>query len=202
MGDKTDSGGFDIKFITLPPDLQLKLWVLALDANTSKVNLAYKPGSFVTSFAYNYGGSLEASMSIRRFSTKLGVNPSNGNVDLGLVYRGFNFGASTNLTRPTVGLGLSYGASPLPFPNELFTTFNTAGRGLMNMTGDISSAPNNPLAWYNLHSNDVTAIGNAVNAGQQISKYGKDSKRFGFGLRMNYVPQTGLTIYGTAQFIF
>lgn len=46
MGD-----GFDISFTKLPPDLQMKLWVLALDANTSKVSIAYKPGAFTTSLA-------------------------------------------------------------------------------------------------------------------------------------------------------
>jgi hypothetical protein len=201
MGDKSD-GGFDIKFKLLAPELQLKVWTLALDANTSKVNLAYKPGAFATSLAYNYGGSIEGSFVVRRFTTKLGVNPSNGNADLGLVFRGFNFSASTNLTRPTLGLGFTYGASLLPFPNDLFGTFNAAAGSLQSMAGDISSAPNNPLAWYKLHSNDVTAIGNAVSAGQQIAKYGKDSNRFGFGLRLNYVPQTGLTIYGGAQYRF
>jgi hypothetical protein len=70
------------------------------------------------------------------------------------------------------------------------------------MAGDISSAPDNPLAWYKLHSDDVAAIGNAVSAGQQISKYGEDSNRFGAGLRLNYTPQTGLTIYGGAQLRF
>jgi hypothetical protein len=52
---------FDIAFKLLPPQLQMQLWVLALDANTSKVNLAYRSGSFLTSLAYNYGGTVEAS---------------------------------------------------------------------------------------------------------------------------------------------
>ena len=200
MGDKT--GGFDVKFLKLPPELQVKVWTLSLDADTSKVNLAYQPGTFVTGLTYNYGAGFEASLMIRRFSTKIGANPSNGNVDLGLAFRGFTFAASTNWKQPNLGIGLTYGASLLPFPNELTSSFNSAGIGLQNMARDLGSAPNNPLGWYGLHSNDATAIRNAISAGQQISKYGKDSNAFGFGLRLNYLPQTGLTIYGGAQYTF
>ena len=46
MGDDTN---FDVKFSALPPELQMKLWVLGLDANTSKVCIAYRPGAFTTS---------------------------------------------------------------------------------------------------------------------------------------------------------
>jgi hypothetical protein len=197
MGDE-----FDIHFKLLPPDLQMHLWVLALDANTSKVNLAYRSGSFVTGLAYNYGGNAEASLSIRRFSTTLGVNPANGNLDLGLVYRGFNFGAAASFTSQSAGVGIGYGASLLPLPWELHTTFNSAANGLQSMAKDISAAPSNPLAWFKLHSNDMTAIGKAVSAGQQISKLGEKSNRFGVGLRLNHSPQTGLTIYGGVRLLF
>ncbi|MFZ1639993.1 MAG: hypothetical protein WAV07_00860 [Candidatus Contendobacter sp.] len=193
---------FEIDFKLLPPKLQMQLWVLALDANTSKVNLAYKSGSFLTSLAYNYGGNLEASLSVRRVSTTIGVNPASGNVDLGLVFRGFKFGASASVTQKSAGVGISYGAGLLPFPRELSTTFNSAAGGLQSMASDISSAPNNPLAWYKLHSDDAAAIGNAITVGQQIAKQGENSNRFGAGLRLNYTPQTGLTIYGGAQLIF
>ena len=57
---------FDVDFSALPPELQVKLWVLSLDADTSRVNLAYRPGSFRTSLAYNYGGNIEASFGMRR----------------------------------------------------------------------------------------------------------------------------------------
>jgi hypothetical protein len=133
MADK-----FDIDFKLLPPDLQMKLWVLALDANTSKVAIAYQAN----------------------------------------------------------------GASLLPFPNELATTFNAAGTGLASMADDIGQAPNNPLAWYKLHSNDVGTITKAVNLGQQIDKLSDKSNRFGIGLRLNYAQATGLTIYGGAQLSF
>jgi hypothetical protein len=86
MGDP-----FDISFTALPPDLQMKLWVLALDASTGKVSIAYKPGTFVTSLTYNYGGNVQASLAVRRdFRTTVGVDPSNGTVDLGVVFRGFD----------------------------------------------------------------------------------------------------------------
>src|SRR5215813_2012708 len=117
---------FDIDFKLLPPKLQMQLWVLALDANTSKVNLAYRPGSFRTSLAYNYGGNAEASVSVRRFSTTVGVNPASGDVDLGLVFRGFRFGASASVVQKSAAIGIGYGTNLLPLPWELSTTFDSA----------------------------------------------------------------------------
>ncbi len=194
--------GFDIKFEMLPPKLQMQLWVLGLDANTSKVNIAYKSGSFMTGLAYNYGGNIEASLSVRRFSTTIGVNPANGDANLGLAFRGFSFGSSASITQKSVGFNFGYGASLLPFPWELSGTFNSAATGLQRMAGDIGSAPNNPLAWYKLHSDDVTAITNAVKLGQQIAKSGDKTNPLGVGLRINYTPQTGFMIYGGAALMF
>jgi hypothetical protein len=197
MGDTN----FDINFSALPPDLRMKLWVLALDANTSRVCIAYRPGAFTTSLTYNYGGNIQAALSVRRLSTTLGVNPSSGQVDMGLVYRGFNFGTSANFTQKSAGLTFGYGASLLPFPAELSSVFNSAAGGLRSMVGDIRAAPNDPLSWYKLHSNDVNAVTQAVSTGQGIADWGS-SDRFGLGLRINYTQQAGLTIYGGAVFSF
>jgi hypothetical protein len=101
------------------------------------VNIAYRPGSFLTSLAYNYGDNVEASLSVRRFSTTVGVNPSSGDVSLGLVFRGFRFAASANVTRESTGVSIGYGASLLPFPMELSNTFNSAAIGLQSMAKDI-----------------------------------------------------------------
>ena len=198
MGDDS----FDISFKALPPDLQMKLWVLALDANTSKVAVAYKAGSFTTNLTYNYGGNVEAGLSLRRgFSTTIGVNPSSGQVDLGVVYQGFNFGSSANFTQKAAGLNLSYGAKLLPFPSELSSVFDSAAGGLQSMAKDIGAAPNNPLAWYKLHSDDAATIGKAASTGQQIAKMGSGPD-LGAGLRLNYSQQTGFTIYGGVQLRF
>jgi hypothetical protein len=198
MGDP-----FDISFTTLPPDLQMKLWVLALDANTGKVCIAYKPGTFVTSLTYNYGGNVQASLAIHRdFTTTIGVNPSNGTVDLGVVFRGFNFGTSANFTQKSGGLSLSWGAKLLPFPSELSTVFDSASIGLRSMLDDISAAPNDPLAWYKLHSDDANAISKAISVGQDIAKSGSSTDKVGIGLRLNFNQQSGFTIYGGAQLKF
>jgi hypothetical protein len=193
---------FDIDFKLLPPELQLQLWILALDADTSKVALAYMPGKFRTNLSYNYGGNLEASLAVRRFKGSLGVNPHKPGMDLGLVYRGFKFGSSASFVDKSFGFSLNYGADLLPFPGELATTFNAAWAGLWNAGSNISAAPNNPLAWYNLHSDDVGAITKAVRAGQSIAKSRKNSQTFGAGLRLNFAPQTGLTIFGQVQYLF
>ncbi|MDR3495790.1 MAG: hypothetical protein P4L82_14430 [Ancalomicrobiaceae bacterium] len=198
MGDSS----FDVAFKVMPPDLQIKLWVLGLDANTSQVNLAYRPGNYTLGLAYHYGGNLEASLALRRYRVTLGANPGNGNVDLGLVFRGFNFGVSASPTQRSGSLTLSYGAGLLPFPDELSKTFMTGEHGFESIMGDIQAAPDNPLAWYGLHSNDVGAIGKAVALGQKIGGAGDKGKNFGFGLRLAYDPQTQLTIYGGAQWFF
>jgi hypothetical protein len=98
---------FDIDFTALPPKLQMQLWVLALDANTSKVNLAYRLGGFRTNLTYNYGGNLEASLGVRRFMTKLSVDPATGSPTFGLAFRGFDFGASAGVSPKGVSLGLT-----------------------------------------------------------------------------------------------
>ncbi|HVN18208.1 MAG TPA: hypothetical protein VMU05_05525 [Dongiaceae bacterium] len=199
MGDSS----LDVNFTALPPDLQMKLWVLALDASTGRVAIAYKPGTFVTSLTYNYGGNLQASLKVRSdLSLTAGVNPSNGQVDVGGVFRGFNFGTYANFTQKSAGLSLSYGAKLLPFPSELSSTFDAAAGGLRSMAGDISAAPNNPLAWYKLHSNDATALSKAASALQDIAKSGSSSDRFGAGLRLNYNQQSGFLIYGAAEYRF
>jgi len=193
-----DSDFFDIKYSLLPPDLQMKLWVLSLDANTSRVNLVYSPGTFRTSLAYNYGGNLEASLGRYRLGDpliKVGFNPANQDLSAGLVFRGFNFGTSANVTRRSVGFNLSYGRALLPFPDELGRVFNSANGGLGSVASDIRSAPNNPLRWYNLHSNDIAAITKAVSTGQQIANSNKGSQRFGAALSLTHTPQTGLTIH-------
>jgi len=198
MGDDN----FDISLKALPPDLQMKLWVLALDANTSKVAIAYKPGTFMSSLSYNYGGNVQASLGIRRvFTGTVGVNPSTGQVDLGMVFQGFNFGANANFVQKSSGLSLSYGAKLLPFPSELSTVFDDGASGLRSMADDISAAPNNPLAWYKMHSNDATAISNAVSAVQDIAKSGKGDA-VGAGLRVNYNEKSGFTIYAGFQYRF
>src|ERR1700730_5353 len=106
----------------LLPDLQMKVRLLALDANTNRVNLAYSPGSFTTSLSYSYKGIAQAALSNRRFSMKVDVNTATGNVDsvdLGLVYRGIYFGASAGPTQKSADVSISYGKGLLPFAQEL-----------------------------------------------------------------------------------
>jgi hypothetical protein len=189
---------FDIKFEFLPPELKMKLWVLGLDANTSKVAIAYSDGGFKTSIQYNYGGNIEAGFGYRRLTGTLGYNPTSADhtIDFGLVYQGFRFDSKVDITQRSVGVGLGYGRKLLPFPDELASTFNAANGGLMSMARDIDAAPGNPLAWWHMHSDDVQTIGKAISAGQQIADQKKETDKIGVGLRLNYNPQTGFTIWG------
>lgn len=215
---------FDIDFKLLPPALQLKLWILSLDADTSKVNLAYKPGQFRTNLAYNYGGNIEASIGIRNYTGTLKINPGNGAFDLGLVYRGFRFNSATNIAESTTGvtvglnkwrfgvkanvakpalsLSLNYGAELLPFPAELGETFGKAAASLQTTLGTVGAAPNNPLAWYRMRSDDIDTITKAVDAGKKIHSAKNTAPDFGAGIRLNHSAQTGLVIYLGVQVIF
>ncbi len=191
MGDDS----FDINFKLLAPELQMKLWVLGLDANTSDVNIVYKPGAFTTNLSYNYGGNISASLGIRRFKGTLSLDPSKGDVSSDLVFQGFNFGTTANYTKRSGGLTLGYGAKLLPFPSELSDTFNSGAHGLQNMASDISAAPNNPLKWYKLHSNDTATIKKAIGTGKDIYTSGQEEDKWGAAVRLNYDPQSKLTIW-------
>jgi len=205
--------GFDIDLGALPPHLQLKLWVLALDADTSQVNLAYRRGSFRTNLGYNYGGNVEATMAIRRFSASYSVNPGTGDMDLGVSFRGFNFGASASFGSSKFGLDFGYGAPLLPMPMTLFqtvspfmgptlqSTFTAGAGGVANVVRDLPGATNNPLQWYNMHSDDKSTIMQAVSAARKVQAAGSGPP-FGIGLRLSHDPVMGLTIYGGAQYLF
>ncbi len=197
------SDHFDIDFAALPPELKLKLWVLALDADTGKVNLAYRKGAFKTALSYSYGGAISASTSVRRFSGRIGVSPVNGDVDLGLVFKGYRFGANVSPSKGSGGASLGYGAALLPFPTELRDVFGKGGAAATRLAPSLPGAADNPLAWYNLRSDDVSAVSRAIGMGQKIYKAGKPSaQKFGVGLRLNYDKTMGLTIYGGAQLRF
>lgn len=196
---------FDIDFEMLPPHLQLKLWVLALDADTSKVALAYNPGAFKSSLSFDYDGKLQAAFAYRRLSTTLAYKTDSKDVNLGLVFRGYNFAASAGLSAgasgPGLGLGFTYGAPLLPFPTQLASTFNQAGSALGSMVGGLGAAGSNPLEYYKLHSNDIAAISNAVDLGQKIAKSNK-GPRFGATFGLNYSQGPGLTINLAAGVMF
>lgn len=193
---------FDINLSLLPPKLQLHLWILGLDANTSKVNIAYQRNSFRTGLAYNYGGNMEAFLSTNRFSSTVGVDPSSGDIDLGVVYRGYNFNAAGNVQRKNLSLGVSYGAGLFPFPAELTNTFNQGGMRASHIMSRIAAGERDPLALYKLYSNDQPTITEVRSIAGKISKVGNSPQRFGAGLRLNYTDQTGLVLYAGANLSF
>lgn len=200
--DDNDSGGFDIDYNLLPPSLQLRLWVLSLDANTSRVRLSRDFGTISAGLNYNYGGALSADIRSGGFRSSFGVDPSNADLSLGGSYGGFNLGATGNIAQRRFGLNLGYGARLLPFPSQLSSIFMSGEEGMRNIAADISSAPDNPLAWYDLHSDDVSTITAAINTGRRIHKQQTSSQNFGAGLRITHSPDGGLLIYGGVQLIF
>jgi hypothetical protein len=201
------SGSFDVKFKLLPPDLIMRLWVLALDADTSRVAVAWSPGpgGFTTNLKYNYGGALDAAVSVRRAQVSLGFNPTNPDhpIDLGLVYKGFRFTSGVDVPKRSVSVKLGFGRELLPFPDQLSSVFDAANGGLFSMAGSISQAPSNPLQWFQMHSNDVNAISKAVSTVQKIGgEANSSSGPIGADLRLSFTPQAGFTIYGTVGISF
>jgi hypothetical protein len=183
------SDGFSVDFQKLPPRLQMKLWVLALDANTSKVAIEYQAGIFKSSLSYDYGGNGHANLSIERLTLS---GDTGGAFSAGYVFRGFNFQLTASPWKKSAGASLSYGADLLPMPTELASIFNHGGTGLASMALDIRRAPDNPLAWFKMHSDDKTAISAAIDAGSKIAKTKPGDAGFRIGL--NHAPETGLTL--------
>lgn len=194
--------GFDIDYSLLPPSLQLRLWVLSLDANTSRVRLSRDFGSISAGLNYNYGGALSADISGGGFRGSLGVDPSTADLSLGGSYGGFRASATGNIGQRSFGLNLGYGSRLLPFPTELSSIFNSGAESLANVAGNISSAPNDPLAWYGLHSDDISTITRAVKTGMRIHDQQTGTQNFGAGLRLSYSPVSGFMIYGGVQLLF
>ena len=184
-----------VDFALLPPKLQMKLWVLGLDADTSTVGIVYKSGAFKTSLDYSYGGAISAHYVTPRLNLSAGVDPGSGAMTTGLVYRGFRFGTSADFSKSTFGGSIGYGAGLLPFPDQLATTFNNANGGLMSMTRDIQAAPNNPLQWFKMHSNDIATTTAAVSQIKSIAESKKGEDSFGAQLRISHDPASGLTIF-------
>lgn len=200
--DDNDGGGFDIDYSLLPPNLQLRLWVLSLDANTSRVRLSRDFGSISAGLNYNYGGALSADIRSGGFRSSVGVDPSNASLSLGGSYGGFNLGATGNIGQRSFGLNLGYGAPLLPFPAQLSSIFSAGAQSIGDIAGDLDSAANNPLAWYDLHSDDISTISRAISTGRRIHKQQTGSQNFGAGLRITYSPAGGFLIYGGVQLIF
>jgi hypothetical protein len=157
----------------LLPELQMKVGLLALDANTNKLDLAYSPGNFTTSLSYNYRGNAQAALSIGSFSMRVDVDTATGSVDsvdLGLVYRGLYFGASADPAQKSADVGISYGKGLLPFTQEPSSTVTGANGGPQSMS-------------------------RAIQLARQLSHESKNPTRFGAGLRLHYSAQTKLMIY-------
>jgi len=176
---------FTAKFKLLPPDLQLTLWKLALDASVSDVRLIYQHGAFKTYLAYNYGGNLEAALPVAlpigQLDVTAGVNPGNGDVSAGLAFRGFDFKTTANFTKGSFNFKLGYAAKLLPFPAELTSTFNSAGSGLVHI-------------WKDDFSNNLSAIARGVSAVKQIDKYGSSDYKFGADITLSHTNEVPLLI--------
>ncbi len=167
----------------LPPHLQLKLWTLGLDADTDAVAIKYQPGKIVTQLKYNYGGALEASVATSQQSLTLTLDPK---LSGQLVYKGFDFTATTKASATSFGASLTFGAAPLPAPAMLEPVFNNAWSAIGRTWGDVGTAPSNPMQFLRIHKNDMSVIGEAVKAAQKVNGVDPTKASFGAGISFDY----------------
>jgi hypothetical protein len=193
------NGAFSFSFNLLPPDLKLKLGSVMLHVNTGSTELSFTKDLMKTTLGYSYGGDLSLGSSGYGFNSKLGFNPSNNQVSLGLGYDKFKLNTSLNPTTNSYGLNLNYGAPLLPMPGELGATMDKGGTAVGNVMGSLGSFKD-PISFYNQNSGDVKSIMAAVKAGSSIGEAKQGT--FGAGLKFTYNPQSGMLIYGAMQWLF
>ena len=97
-------------FKLMPPQLQLPIGPLDLQANTSSTQLGYTNGGFNANLGYNYGDDIFAGMSYGGLSGRLGLDPSSGafSTQLGYADGGFNANLGYNYGHD-IFAGMSYG---------------------------------------------------------------------------------------------
>ena len=197
--ETNNSGAFSFNFDLLPPDLKLKLGSFMLHVNTGTSELSFTQNLMKTTLGYSYGGDISLGESGKGFSSRLGFNPSNDQISLGLGYDKFKFNSSLNPNTGSLGLNFNYGAPLLPMPGDLTTTMNNAGNSVGNVASSLGTL-GNPLSFYNKNSDDIKNVMTAVKSATTID----DAKQgtFGAGLKFTYNPQSGVMIYGGLQWLF
>ena len=194
-----DENEFEFNFEVLPPALKFTIGNWMLETNTGSAELQFTRNLFEYSLGYSFGSEIFAGIEGPGMSSRFGVNPGSGAMSLGFTRDQFRFGGSFNTADTSVGLNVGYGASLLPMPLALQESVYGAWGGITSIYGDLGSMQD-PISFYQSHSDDVDAVMGAVRALQPLA--GEDSTRFGAGLRFTYNPQTGALISGGMQWFF
>ena len=77
---KTEPSDFQHDFSLLPPELQLKLWYLSMNADTSSADLNFDKDQLHLGLGYEYGKSLSLGGSYGDFGGKYSIDPSNADM--------------------------------------------------------------------------------------------------------------------------
>lgn len=182
------AGKPEIDFQVLPPELKLRLWHLVFEADTSRVQLDYQTKGIKTGLSYKYGGSLTLGVKGGDTSGSLGWTPGSNQLGLGFTQGPFsaNFSASPNEKK--YGLGLRLGSTLLPMPADMDKAFGAGGAAAGSMLTGLPAAPNDPLAFYKAHKDDIDNVSKAVDLARDITDAGKKKVRFGADFSLSYDP--------------
>jgi|GEM_PF-6486279 len=167
--------------------IQAKIWFLAMDANTSGVNVEFSKviGDTLVkaSVGYKYAGAFSAGVAIDRGPFK--------------AVQGFRFGANADAVARSFRVGVYGGAKLVPYAADLDPVFRT---GVTSFEHVLRTAPasvidmGDPRLLYKTYANDGAAIANAINNANQVANAKSEKKTVGAGVTFNWGPTTGIVI--------
>ena len=221
--DDESPTGVDIDFDMLPPHLQLTLPHFLLDADTSRIRTQFSWDDVRTSLEYSYGEGIDLGFRYQAFSTQLGFTPSSSILSYGASltlpsfslsgtgsyslpdsaatiglsgsYRGFRLGGSYNFGTSSLAANFGYGAPLLPTPDEMGSTFGTAGAAVPPLVSSIPDLMPSPLSWYAAQQERIEAVTKGVSMFNRLREEPATGIRFGVGGRLSYNPTTGLFVF-------
>ena len=176
-------------FKLMPPQLQLPIGPLDLQANTSSTQLGYTNGGFNANLGYNYGDDIFAGMSYGDFSGRLGVDPSSGAFSLGGAYDQFQLGANANRSGE-FGLNLHYGAPLLNF-DALERTMREGGTGAGNALMALPGGLSDPFGYAGAQGDNIKAAAGAFGTARDLAKR-PAGPSFGLDASLTHRPASGM----------
>jgi hypothetical protein len=195
-----EDDSFEFNYELLPPELQFTIGNWMLEANTGSTELQFTQGLFEYSFGYGYGSEIFAGINSPGLNTRLGVDPGSGATSLGFtIMDQYRLRGTLNPMERSGGVSLGYGSSLLPMPMDLRESVMGGWSGATSIYSGLGSM-SDPLSFYQAHSNDYSAVMNAVKQVQSVTD--EDNEGFGAGLTFKYNPNTGVLIHAGMQWIF
>lgn len=197
-GDKKESS-FSFDFKLLPPELQMRLGRVMLQADTGEAELKFAHKMMKYSLGYSYGGDISLSAAGGDFKTGLSFNPHT--MGAGLKFGQGAFKSSLGFNPATMGgsLSLGYGAPMLPMPGGLSQKMYAGAEGAGGIMGGMANF-SDPLSFYGEQSENIDSVMSAVKALQAVGNAKQDT--FGAGVSFSYNPQTGMLLKGGLQWLF